>query len=128
MPVPSHLGGIVPAQCEGPPPRERPRSAPRGSRAACWRPAAVAACGGARGAGLLAAPELGRREGGPALEGSLIGGIADTREMMQFAHSHGLGAEIELIQPDEIETAWHRLHEGDVQYRFVIDLESLASG
>jgi uncharacterized zinc-type alcohol dehydrogenase-like protein len=61
-----------------------------------------------------------------ALEGSLIGGIADTREMMEFAHSHGLGAEIELIQPDEIETAWHRLHEGDVQYRFVIDLESLA--
>ena len=50
----------------------------------------------------------------------------DTREMMEFAHSHGLGAEIELIQPDEIETAWHRLHEGDVQYRFVIDLESLA--
>ena len=65
--------------------------------------------------------------GDRALEGSLIGGIADTREMMAFAHSHGLGAEIELIQPDEIETAWHRLHEGDVQYRFVIDLESLGS-
>ena len=64
--------------------------------------------------------------GDRALEGSLIGGIADTREMVQFAHSHGLGAEIELVQPDEIETAWHRLHEGDVQYRFVIDLESLA--
>ena len=48
--------------------------------------------------------------------------------MMQFAYSHGLGAEIELIQPDEIETAWHRLHEGDVQYRFVIDLQSLGSG
>jgi len=31
-----------------------------------------------------------------------------------------------LIEPDEIETAWHRLHEGDVQYRFVIDLASLA--
>ena len=65
--------------------------------------------------------------GDRSLEGSLIGGIADTREMVQFAHSHGLGAEIELIQPDEIETAWHRLHEGDVQYRFVIDLESLGS-
>ena len=65
--------------------------------------------------------------GDRALEGSLIGGIADTREMMAFAHSHGVGAEIELIQPDEIETAWHRLHEGDVQYRFVIDLESLGS-
>jgi len=47
---------------------------------------------------------------------------------MQFAYSHGLGAEIELIQLDEIEMAWHRLHEGDVQYRFVIDLESLGSG
>ena len=58
-------------------------------------------------------------------EGSLIGGIADTREMVQFAHAKGIGAEIELIQPEEIETAWHRLHDGDVQYRFVIDLASL---
>ena len=65
--------------------------------------------------------------GDRALEGSLIGGIADTREMMEFAHSNGLGAEIELIQLEEIQTAWHRLHEGDVQYRFVIDLESLGS-
>ena len=63
--------------------------------------------------------------GDRAFEGSLIGGIADTREMMEFAHSLGLGAEIELIQPEEIQTAWHRLQEGDVQYRFVIDLESL---
>ena len=63
--------------------------------------------------------------GDRSLEGSLIGGIADTREMVQLAHRHGLGAEIELIQPEEIEGAWHRLHEGDVQYRFVIDLESL---
>jgi uncharacterized zinc-type alcohol dehydrogenase-like protein len=46
--------------------------------------------------------------------------------MIQFAHAHDLGAEIELVQPDEIEGAWHRLHEGDVQYRFVIDLESLS--
>ena len=63
--------------------------------------------------------------GDRSLEGSLIGGIADTREMMQFAHSHGLSAEIELVQPDEIEAAWNRLHEGDVQYRFVVDLEQL---
>ena len=61
----------------------------------------------------------------PFAGGSLISGIADTRELMEFAHRHGLGAEIELIQPEEIQTAWHRLHEGDVQYRFVIDLESL---
>ena len=63
--------------------------------------------------------------GDRSLEGSLIGGITDTREMMQFAHNHGLSAEIELVQPEEIEIAWHRLHRGDVQYRFVIDLESL---
>ena len=63
--------------------------------------------------------------GDRSLEGSLIGGIADTREMMQFAHDHGLGADIELIQPEEIEAAWARLHDGDVQYRFVIDLGSL---
>ena len=54
--------------------------------------------------------------------------VGDTVGVGCIAHSHGLGAEIELIQPDEIETAWHRLHEGDVQYRFVIDLESLGSG
>ena len=63
--------------------------------------------------------------GDRSLEGSLIGGIADTREMVQFAHAKGIGAEIELIQPEEIEAAWHRLHDGDVQYRFVIDLASL---
>ena len=46
--------------------------------------------------------------------------------MIEFAHQNGLGAEIELIQPEEIEAAWHRLHTGDVQYRFVIDLASLS--
>jgi len=66
--------------------------------------------------------------GDRSLEGSLIGGISDTREMIQFAHLHGLGAEIELIQPDDIERAWHRLHAGDVQYRFVIDLRTLGAG
>ena len=63
--------------------------------------------------------------GDRSLEGSLIGGIADTREMIQFAHQHGVGAEIELIQPEQIEAAWARLHDGDVQYRFVIDLSEL---
>jgi len=66
--------------------------------------------------------------GDRSLEGSLIGGISDTREMIQFAHEYGLGAEIELIQPDDIERAWHRLHAGDVQYRFVIDLRTLGAG
>lgn len=44
---------------------------------------------------------------------------------MRFAHSQGLSAEIELVQPDEIEIAWHRLQKGEVQYRFVVDLGSL---
>lgn len=66
--------------------------------------------------------------GDRSLEGSLIGGISDTRDMIHFAHEHGVGAEIELIQPDDIEAAWHRLHAGDVQYRFVIDLRSLGDG
>jgi len=66
--------------------------------------------------------------GDRSLEGSLIGGISDTRDMIQFAHEHGVGAEIELIQPDDIEGAWRRLHAGDVQYRFVIDLRSLGDG
>ena len=63
--------------------------------------------------------------GDRSLEGSLIGDIADTREVMQFTHSHGLSAEIELVQPDGIAAAWSRLHRGDVQYRFVVDLEQL---
>jgi uncharacterized zinc-type alcohol dehydrogenase-like protein len=64
---------------------------------------------------------LGRR----SLAGSLIGGIAETQEMLDFCGRHGIVADIEMIKMDEINTAYERMLKGDVKYRFVIDLASL---
>ncbi len=60
-----------------------------------------------------------------AIAGSLIGGIQETQEMLDFCGKHGITASIELIRMDEINTAWERMLKGDVKYRFVIDMESL---
>ena len=59
------------------------------------------------------------------LAGSLIGGIAQTQEMLDFCAEHGIVADIEMIRMDEIETAYARMLKGDVKYRFVIDMASL---
>ncbi|UGT64705.1 NAD(P)-dependent alcohol dehydrogenase [Nocardia asteroides] len=56
-----------------------------------------------------------------SLSGSMIGGIAETQEMLNFCAKHGIGAEIELISADEIDAAYDRVVASDVQYRFVID-------
>ncbi|WP_410870972.1 NAD(P)-dependent alcohol dehydrogenase [Nocardia sp. A7] len=56
-----------------------------------------------------------------SLAGSMIGGLAQTQEMLNFCASHGIGAEIELISADEIDSAYDRVVASDVQYRFVID-------
>lgn len=53
--------------------------------------------------------------------GSMIGGIAETQEMLNFCAERGIGAEIEVISADEIDTAWERVWASDVRYRFVID-------
>lgn len=53
--------------------------------------------------------------------GSMIGGIAETQEMLNFCAEHGIGAEIEVISADEIDAAWERVLASDVRYRFVID-------
>lgn len=53
--------------------------------------------------------------------GSLIGGIPETQEMLNFCAEHGIGADIELISADDIDTAWERVLASDVRYRFVID-------
>lgn len=53
--------------------------------------------------------------------GSAIGGIRQTQEMLDFCAQHGLGAEIELINGDQIDEAWDRVVASDVRYRFVID-------
>ena len=59
------------------------------------------------------------------LAGSMIGGIAETREMLEFCAAHGIAADIELIGIERINEAWERMLAGDVRYRFVIDMASL---
>ena len=60
-----------------------------------------------------------------SLAGSLIGGIAETQEMLDFCQKHGLTADIEMIAADGIDAAYDRMVKGDVKYRFVIDMQSL---
>jgi alcohol dehydrogenase (NADP+) len=57
--------------------------------------------------------------------GSLIGGIAETQEMLDFCGKHNIVADIEMINIQEINEAYERLLKGDVKYRFVIDMASL---
>ncbi len=59
------------------------------------------------------------------LAGSLIGGIRETQEMLDFCAQHGIVADIESIRMDEIETAYERMLKSDVRYRFVIDMATL---
>ncbi|MET9803948.1 NAD(P)-dependent alcohol dehydrogenase [Streptomyces sp. NPDC006368] len=59
------------------------------------------------------------------LAGSMIGGIAETQEMLDFCAEHGLGAEIEVIGADRINEAYERVLRSDVRYRFVIDTATL---
>ncbi|MFT4252207.1 MAG: NAD(P)-dependent alcohol dehydrogenase [Caulobacter sp.] len=61
-----------------------------------------------------------------SIAGSLIGGIAETQEMLDFCAEHGIVSDIELIKIQEIETAYERMQKSDVKYRFVIDSASLA--
>lgn len=56
------------------------------------------------------------------IHGSAIGGIAETQEMLDFCAAQGITADIELISADQINNAYERLLQGDVKYRFVIDL------
>ena len=53
--------------------------------------------------------------------GSMIGGIRETQEMLDFCAEHGIGAEIETITGEQIDEAWDRVVDSDVRYRFVID-------
>ena len=62
-----------------------------------------------------------------SLAGSMIGGIPETQEMLDFCAQHHIVADIEMIRADEINQAYERMLKGDVKYRFVIDNASLAS-
>lgn len=57
--------------------------------------------------------------------GSMIGGIAETQQMLDFCAEHGIGAEIEVISADQINEAYERVLASDVRYRFVIDTATL---
>jgi len=57
--------------------------------------------------------------------GSMIGGIRETQEMLNFCAEHGLGAEIEVIPAEKINEAYERVLASDVRYRFVIDTATL---
>lgn len=64
--------------------------------------------------------------GRKSLAGSLIGGIAETQEMLDFCAKHKLVSDIEIIPIQKINEAYDRLLKSDVKYRFVIDMKSLA--
>jgi len=64
---------------------------------------------------------LGRK----SVAGSVIGGIAETQEMLDFCGKHNITSEIELINMQDINEAYERMLKSDVRYRFVIDMASL---
>lgn len=71
---------------------------------------------------VFAIPLLWRRR---SVAGSLIGGIRETQEMLDFCAEHGIACDIETIAPDQINEAYDRLLKSDVRYRFVIDMEKI---
>ena len=63
--------------------------------------------------------------GGRSLSGSLIGGIAETQEMLDFCGQHNITSDVEVIGIQDINDAYSRLEKGDVKYRFSIDMSTL---
>ncbi len=59
------------------------------------------------------------------IAGSLIGGIKETQEMLDFCAEHAIASDIEIISIQKINEAYERMLKSDVKYRFVIDLASL---
>lgn len=63
--------------------------------------------------------------GRKSIAGSVIGGIAETQEMLDFCGEHGITSDIEVIKMQDINGAYERMLKSDVKYRFVIDMASL---
>ncbi len=63
--------------------------------------------------------------GRKSLAGSLIGGLPETQEMLDYCAEHNIVSDIELIEMKDIEAAYIRMVKGDVRYRFVIDMATL---
>ncbi len=77
---------------------------------------------GAQEPALHTAPMVLRRK---AVAGSLIGGIAETQELLDFCGKHNITSDIEVIRMQDINEAYERMLKSDVKYRFVIDMASL---
>jgi len=60
-----------------------------------------------------------------SISGSLIGGLPETQEMLDFCGKHNITSDTEMIRMDQIESAYSRMLKGDVKYRFVIDMATL---
>jgi uncharacterized zinc-type alcohol dehydrogenase-like protein len=60
-----------------------------------------------------------------SLSGSLIGGLRETQEMLDFCGQHGITADVEVIPIQKVNEAYERLAKSDVKYRFSIDMASL---
>ena len=61
-----------------------------------------------------------------SIAGSLIGGIAETQEMLDFCAGHGIVSDIEMVTAQQIDVAYERMQRSDVKYRFVIDNSTMA--
>jgi uncharacterized zinc-type alcohol dehydrogenase-like protein len=72
---------------------------------------------------VAAFPLLMRRR---SLSGSLIGGLPETQEMLDFCGQHNITSDVEMIRMDQINGAYERMLKSDVKYRFVIDMATLA--
>jgi uncharacterized zinc-type alcohol dehydrogenase-like protein len=73
----------------------------------------------------LALAAMGLLFGRRSLSGSIIGGIAETQEMLDFCGAHNLTADVEVIPIQKVNEAYERLLKSDVKYRFSIDMASL---
>jgi uncharacterized zinc-type alcohol dehydrogenase-like protein len=65
--------------------------------------------------------------GRKSLSGSLIGGIKETQEMLDFCGQHNITADVEVIPIQKVNEAYERMVKSDVKYRFSIDIASLKS-
>jgi uncharacterized zinc-type alcohol dehydrogenase-like protein len=65
--------------------------------------------------------------GNRSISGSLVGGISDTQEVLDFCAEHQIYPHCEMIRMDQINEAFDRLGRGDIAHRFVIDMASLKS-
>jgi uncharacterized zinc-type alcohol dehydrogenase-like protein len=63
--------------------------------------------------------------GRKSLSGSLIGGIAETQEMLDYCAEHGITSDVEVIPISQVNEAYERMMRSDVRYRFVIDMASI---